>query len=535
MTVDRATATPPGAEAPLARNAIVILLDSLNRHHVGAYGGTEFDTPNLDRFARRALRFTRHFTGSLPCMPARHDLLCGAYDFLWKPWGSIEVWEDAVTYPLRRAGVATMLVSDHPHLFETGGENYHTDFTAWDYQRGHESDPWKTRPDPSWAGAPSFGRGWTPYDDSRGWFGGEEDFPGPRTMRAAARWIDEHLGRGAYQARGADQSGAAEGACERFLLFVDEFDPHEPFDTPEPWASRYDPEWSGAHLIWPPYRKGAIADGVIDARQGRQIRAQYGAKLSMIDHWLGEILDALDRHALWDDTLVVVCTDHGHYLGERDVWGKPAVPVQRALGHIPLLIAAPGVAAGDVDALTTSVDLFATVADLFGVTVRQRTHGRSLLPLVRGTASSVRDWALTGVWGREVSVVDGRWSYARAPAGVNAPLSLYSNRWSTMPLPNADQDRWELFPPPDARAWLDRMPGSEVPVIRQPFDAQDRIAYWARARFDGNHLYDFAAAPGEEPDVAGDRALERRMTELLRAALEEVEAPDDQLARLGLD
>ena len=70
-----------------------MLLDSLNRHLLGAYGGSEFDTPNLDRFAARSTRFTRHYAGSLPCMPARHDILCGALDFLWKPWGSIEVWE----------------------------------------------------------------------------------------------------------------------------------------------------------------------------------------------------------------------------------------------------------------------------------------------------------------------------------------------------------------------------------------------------------------------------------------------------------
>ena len=73
------------------KNAIVILLDSLNRHMVGAYGGTEFATPSLDRFAQRAVRFDSNFAGSLPCIPARHDLLCGALDFLWKPWGSMEI------------------------------------------------------------------------------------------------------------------------------------------------------------------------------------------------------------------------------------------------------------------------------------------------------------------------------------------------------------------------------------------------------------------------------------------------------------
>ncbi len=173
----------------------MVLLDSLNRHLLGCYGGDEFDTPNLDRLAARAVRFTNHHAGSLPCMPARHDLLVGALDFPWRPWGSIEVWEDAITHLLRRdAGISTMLVSDHPHLFEAGGENYHVDFGAWDYLRGHEDDPWRTRPDPSWVGAPAlpakagpWARG---YDTARTWFRDEADFPGPR-----------HDGRGGRVAR----------------------------------------------------------------------------------------------------------------------------------------------------------------------------------------------------------------------------------------------------------------------------------------------------------------------------------------------
>ena len=89
------------------RNAVVILLDSLNRHMLGAYGGTEFATPNLDAFGRTAVRFDNHHTGSLPCMPARHDILCGALDFLWRAWGSVEIWEDAITYELHKAGVVS--------------------------------------------------------------------------------------------------------------------------------------------------------------------------------------------------------------------------------------------------------------------------------------------------------------------------------------------------------------------------------------------------------------------------------------------
>jgi arylsulfatase A-like enzyme len=508
------TSAERSASSPRPKNAVVILLDSLNRHMLGAYGSGEFQTPNLDRFAARSLRFEKHYAGSLPCIPARHDILCGALDFLWKPWGSIEIWEDSLTYHLRGAGVATQLISDHPHLFEVGGENYHTDFTAWDYLRGHESDPWRTRPDPSWMGAPMYGRQSMPYDNSRGYFREEADFPGPRTMSAAARWLDENAG---YH--------------DRFFLFVDEFDPHEPFDTPEPYASMYDDSWDGEHLIWPPYMSGAIQRNVINEREGHQIRASYGAKLTMIDAWFGRVLDAIDRNNLWDDTAVIVCTDHGHYLGEKDIWGKPGVPVYEPLGHIPMMIAWPGAEPGVVDALTTGVDIFATLAAVFGVTTEHRTHGESLIPLIEGRATSVREYALSGVWGREVHLVDGHYKYARAPDGPNAPLSMWSNRWTTMPIPSRPSLR---LPRPDGRATLDRMPGTKVPVLRQPFVAGDLLPYWAMGSFSGNHLYDLENDPLEDENRAGEKR-EREHADRLRQALIDIEAPVDHLQRLGLE
>ena len=154
-----------------------------------------------------------------------------------------------------------------------------------------------------------------PYDNSRGYFRDEADFPGPRTMAATADWLDQNA---AY--------------LDRFLLVVDEFDPHEPFDTPEPYASMYDPGWQGQHLIWPPYAVGGVQKGVLTEREGaagpRLLRRQadddrhlvrQGARRHRPQRPLG-------------DTAVIVCTDHGHYLGEKDIWGKPGVPVYRDHG-----------------------------------------------------------------------------------------------------------------------------------------------------------------------------------------------------------
>ncbi len=499
------------------RNAIVVLLDSLNRHMVGAYGGEEFDTPHLDRFAALAVRFDRHYSGSLPCMPARHDILCGALDFLWKPWGSIELWEASIAYHLERAGVKTMLCSDHPHLFETGGENYHTDFRAWEYLRGHEGDPWKMVPDPSWVGAPALparrrGDREMNYDLSRTWFKQEADYPGPKTMAAASDWLRSNAHR-----------------HDRFMLFIDEFDPHEPFDSPEPWASRYD-TWEGERIIWPPYATRVLEDGVLTEREAHHVRCNYGSKLSMIDHWFGRILQALDRANLWQSTAVIVCTDHGHYLGEKDTWGKPASPIFEPLGHIPLLVAWPGLPPGEVEALTTNVDIHATLLELFGVEQRQRTHGHSLLPLLTGRARSIRDWALSGIWAREIHLLDDRIKYACAPPGTNAPLSMWSNRWSTMPVHRMPNLR---LPLPDDRARLDRMPASKVPVIRQPFAPGDRLPFWAVSGFTGCHVYDLAEDPAEERNLAGT-PLEKRCREQLRHVLTELEAPSEQFERLEL-
>ena len=521
--------------APTVDHVVVILLDSLNRHDLGCYGGADFETPNIDRFAtERATRFDRHVTGSLPCMPARHDILTGSLDFLWRPWGSLELWDVPVTGQLRADGVATMLVTDHPHLFETGGENYHTDFLAWEYLRGHEGDPWKTAPDPSWTGSPALpartGDWWTQarhgvsvdrgYDRSRTYFRSEADYPGPRVMSAAADWL-----------RGSAPTH------DRWMLFIDEFDPHEPFDTPAPWQGRYESEpWKGEQIIWPPYAVGPIAAGTLSEAEGRHIRANYGAKVSMIDHWVGEVFSAIDAMDGWGDTAVIVCTDHGHYLGDirdgKDIWGKPMVPNYEPLGHTPLLVHWPGVAGGGTcDALTTNVDLHATLCEAFGVTPPARAHGYSIVPLLDGSASQIRDWAVGGVFGNWVQINDGIHKYARGPVGDSFPISMWSNRWSTMPVHVPD---FAGLPAPDDRAFLDRMPGSSIPVIRQPFEAGDSLPFWVSpAAVDRHFLFDLETDPNEAENRVGERG-ELELAELLRHALTELDAPAEQFARLGL-
>ena len=262
------------------KRAIVLLLDSLNRHMLGAYGGREFATPNLDRLAARALRFTRHYTGSLPCIPARHDLLCGALDFLWKPWGSIEIWEESLTALLRARRRDHQARHRPPApVRESAARTSTPTSPPGTTCAGTRAIPWQTRPDPSWAGAPSFHRGWTPYDDSRGYFRDEADFPGPRTMAAAAR-----LARRA-RARTTSASSCWSTSSTRTS------------PSTRPSRTRRCTIRAGRARTSSGRRTCAARSprGILDERQARQIRASYGAKLTMIDAWLGRVLDVLDR------------------------------------------------------------------------------------------------------------------------------------------------------------------------------------------------------------------------------------------------
>ena len=198
----------------------------------------------------------------------------------------------------------------------------------------------------------------------------------------------------------------------------------------------------------------------------------------------------------------------------------------------PLFIRWPGIEPKDIDALTTNVDIHATLTDLFGIESEHATHGASMVPLVTGAHDTIRDWALAGVFGRWVHVLDGQRKYARGPAHAeNLPLSMWSNRWSTMPVPSRPGLR---LPNPDHRAVLDTMPESDIPVIKQPFEQGDLLPFWSVQPAVGEHyLYDIRADPGELENQLGSPE-EARMLELLRVALLDVQAPPEQFQRLGL-
>lgn len=502
-------------------NVIFATIDSVNRHFLKSYGQTvelEVDAPNLGRFARKAAVFENHYAGSLPCMPARREYFAGVQEFLWRPWGPMEPFDVPVALAAREAGIVTQLVTDHYHYFQHGSSGYYEDYQSFEFVRGHEYDAWKTSPkdpdqrllcqiradDPHQLGFMNK----SIYPRNVASFRKEEDFFAPKVFSSAVRWLEENRD------------------WERWFLVVDSFDVHEPFHVPEPYASMYttedptDPEL----VNWPCYGSVNEAQSRLTERQIAFVRAQYAGKLSMVDHWFGKVLDTLDQLEKWDDTMVIVTTDHGHYLGDYGWMGKPLeAPLYDVLARTPLFAWYPGGARNGerVSALTSAVDLYATMFEAMGLEVPKGTHSKSLMPLLRGDTDHHRDWALYGYWGSTVNVTDGRYTYMH-PCQEDVDAYCYSTMmmnphgWFVPPKPRKDAEGGTF------------LPYTDTPVWRYPDKSYNR--------HEGPLLFDTREDPWQKDDLAGhDTQEEERMRGLLLAAMRQMKAPEEQYVRLGLD
>ena len=491
-------------------------MDSLSRRFLHAYGNDWVRTPNIDRLASRCCVFDNHFVGSAPCMPARHDLLTGRLEFLERNWAPIQPFDCTLPDVLRGHGVFSHMCTDHYHYFHLGGENYFNIFSSWDFIRGQEHDTMVSNLGP-FADREHYGNYDTQYERNRACFQTEADYPSPRTLRHAADWVETHH------------------ADDDWLLFVDSFDPHEPFDYPDGTPDEYGDDYDDKLFYWPPY---AAADSVPAAALAHA-RKRYAEVISMSDRWLGRVLDVLDRHGMWEDTAVILTTDHGFLLGEKQLMGKNYMPAYNEVYQIPLLMHLPGVGTQTrCGALTQNIDLFPTLLELHGVdpaSCRDPLHGKSLLPLLRGETASLRDCVIYGMFGRQVNLCDGRYTYFRAAAREdNQPLNLYTA------MPSTINHYWDAEHLTDVRRieagrflkWTDypvfKIPGNVTKLadFSHAFDRRYEIV-------SQNLLFDLETDPAQERPIA-DPAIEAALCRKLREALRAHDSPEEQFIRLGL-
>ena len=493
-------------------NIVLVLIDSLNRHHLSAYNGeSPVSTPNLDRLAKKAHRFENHFVGSLPCMPARREIFSGRKEMMWRPWGPLEPFDVRLPKLLEEVGYSTAIVTDHYHYWEEEANGYIQSFQGAELIRGHEKDFWKPlipteKPVPRWvenieAWRPGWGRRY--YANVKS-FKDQQDFFPAKVMTGAVDWLEENSGN------------------EPFFLQVESFDVHEPFHVPEPYASMYgNGKDNERFTLWPPYQDiERLADFMASTtpEELEYIRSQYYGKLAMVDRWLGDLLDTLDELSLWDNTMVVLTTDHGHDLGERGVFAKQ-YPHFDSHANIPLFVWHPELPGNGtlISALTSTVDLFATILDAAHASPPEPTHSRSLLPLLTGNESDERKALLYGTFGQGICATDGEWTLLKSPE-QEGPLNYYSS----MIFKSLVADSVRL--PTGHGSYI---PGVDLPQWQIPVETKP-LSY-------ENFLFHRTEDPGQTENLwdAGTEQRER-MLEVMRDLLGQEGAPAEQYTRLGI-
>ncbi len=360
-------------------NVILIVSDTFRYDHVGANGNPWIKTPELDKFAQEAVCFDRLHSASFPTIPQRTDLMTGRYAFPYRSWGPLQAEDTVLAEVLSEAGFATQLIADTVHLLKN---NFYKGFTGWYFSRGQEGDIPFTRfnypfpdlvpADKSRIAGPAAMR--MPYPNlnawtNREWTWEEDRFPAV-TARHVSKWLEENYKR------------------EDFFLWVDFFDPHEPWNPPEYLVDLYDPDYQGTPMLHPNY---GHASAYTEAEL-KNLAAHYAAEATLVSKWIGHVLRKIEDLQLDKNTIVVFTTDHGMYLGEHDRTGKSNIseadergpwPLYDEITHIPFMIRVPGIAGGRrSDALIQPPDIMPTLLELLEVPIPPSVQGQSFAEVV---------------------------------------------------------------------------------------------------------------------------------------------------------
>lgn len=484
------------------------MFDSLNRRMLSPYGCDWVQTPNFQRLAERTVTFDNAYVGSMPCMPARRELHTGRYNFLHASWGPVEPFDDSMPEILKDNGTYTHLISDHYHYWEDGGATYHSRYSSWEIVRGQEYDPWKAAVKSPDIPETVNGTGQSPnYWTNRAHMTDEKDHYQTQTFDNAMAFLE----------RNHD--------ADNWFLHIETFDPHEPYFAPDRFRTLY-PKDDGAYFDWPPYRGVKESPEEID-----RCRRECAALHTMCDESLGRVLDFMDAHDLWEDTLLIVNTDHGFLLGEHGCWAKCWAPFYNEVANTPLFIWDPrsAVAGKRRQSLVQTIDLAPTLLDYFEQPLPPDMQGVPLADTV-ATDAPVRQAALFGLFGGHVNCTDGRYVYMRGPVPENAPLYEYT----LMPtehgcgrafMPNKMLATAELAEPFSFTKGLKTL---KVDAQARPnASVKHRQAKFPTA------LYDLRTDPDQLHPI-DDPEVEDRMCGYMKQLMKANDAPPEQFERLRL-
>ncbi|UCH35567.1 MAG: sulfatase [Armatimonadota bacterium] len=358
-------------------NFIVIISDTLRRDHLGLYGNKWISTPHLDRFAERCVICDHAYTGSFPTIPHRTDVMTGQYCFTYTDWAPLARDSVVLSQVLGDAGYLTYMIVDTPHMIRDGSY-FDRGFTGWQWIRGQENDRYMTSPaDVEFPCSPDKLRAATRnvarHMRNTSLRQHEEDYFAPKTMRTAEQWLERNYRQ------------------KPFFLYVDTFDPHEPWDPPRYYADMYDLGYEGEEVTYPVYGPATY----LTQAELKHMRALYAGEVTMVDRAVGRLLQKIEDLGLFEDTVIIFTTDHGFYLGEHNLTGK-VVMLYDEVCHVPFMVHMPGGAgARRSSALVQAPDIMATLVELAGADDPGTMHGKSLAPLLKGDDRALREVAVS--------------------------------------------------------------------------------------------------------------------------------------------
>ncbi|MBX3567014.1 MAG: alkaline phosphatase family protein [Rhizobiaceae bacterium] len=396
-------------------NVLFITCDQWRGDCLSAAGHPVVRTPNADALAREGTLFARHYAGAAPCSPARACIYTGRYQMtnrvcrngspLDARFGNVALAARALGYDPTLFGYTDVSPDPRAHApgdpVLTSYEGVLPGFTVRQLLPEHQK-PWLSWLRAQGVHAPPFPDVHRPVRSA-----GEVSSAPPiytRRQTPAAflvaeftRWLGE------------------QDAARPWFAHLSFISPHPPYIAPEPFNTMYDPDdgpdfrragrwqdecathpWLADHLErqkrskFIPGAKGRLRGWT--EKEFRTIRAIYYGMISEIDDKLGQLWSTLRRSGAWEDTVVVLTSDHGEMMGDHFMLGKGGY--FDGSYHVPLVIRVPGATGSRrVDAFTEAVDIKPTLIDLMGGTPPAWLDGRSLAPLLGRSVEGWRDCA----------------------------------------------------------------------------------------------------------------------------------------------
>jgi choline-sulfatase len=392
------SAAAQSGRATQPKNVLFLMTDQHKPDCLGVEGDRVARTPNIDSFAKTAVRFSDAYCANPVCTPSRASILTGLYTHNHRAWSNAVPWpfeHKTMAHAFSQAGYMSALIGKmHFVDAQTHGFDYRLDFNDWFQQLGPQTKLYAEELSRrnSGSGQPQIDDLWRDFDDP--WIGVREldNRTGAVHVGRASKIPEDHHFEN-FVARESIRFLKNHGKEQPFFLISSLLKPHDPFMPGKRFADMFRPvdmrlpdTWGKVDLNAIPKRvRNTIErdNPLADPAVARAHIAMYYANLAHADDALGQVLQALRDLDLEKDTIVIYSSDHGEMLGEHGLWQK--FQFYDPSCGVPLMFRVPGMTeAGSRCSVPVSlVQLMPTLCELCSLTPPHNPDGKSVVDLIQ--------------------------------------------------------------------------------------------------------------------------------------------------------